>query len=82
MKEENNEKGGIRFLRWPWNIVIYLLLIVVLRIFAIPIILILMRVQQKNNPHGIAEGYCLSRTRKRLSWLIWSLLSLTPKHSI
>ena len=75
MKEENNEKGGIRFLRWPWNIVIYLLLIVVLRIFAIPIILILMRVQQKNNPHGIAEGYCLSRTRKRLSWLIWSLLA-------
>lgn len=32
--------------------------------------------QQKNNPHGIAEGYCLSRTRKRLSWLLWSLLLL------
>lgn len=75
MKEENNAKTVARFLRWPWNIVIYLLLVAALRIFAIPVILILMRLQQKNNPHGIAEGYCLSRTRKRLSWLLWSLLT-------
>lgn len=75
MKEENSGKDGVRFLRWPWNIVIYLLLIIILRIFAIPIILILIQVQKKSNPHGIAEGYCLSRTRKRLSWLLWSLLA-------
>lgn len=71
MKAKN---GG--FLRWPWNVVVYVLLVLVLRVFAIPIILILMWVQRKNNPHGIAEGFCLSRTRKRLTWLIWSLLVL------
>lgn len=69
------EKKG-RFLRWPWNMVIYVLLALVLRIFAIPVILILMRIQRKYNPHGISEGYCLSRTRKRLTWLIWAFLVL------
>ncbi len=64
------------FLRWPWNVIIYLLLFLVLRLFAVPIILILMQIQQKNNPHGISEGYCLNRTRKRLMWLIWALLVL------
>ena len=68
------KKGG--FLRWPWNVVAYVLLFAVLRIFAIPIILILMWVQRKNNPHGVEEGYCLSRTRKRLTWLIWALVVL------
>lgn len=71
MKTKN---GG--FLRWPWNVAVYVLLVLVLRVFAIPIILILMWVQRKNNPHGISEGFCLSRTRKRLTWLIWSLLVL------
>ena len=71
-----DERAGARFLRWPWNVVIYVLLAVVFRIFAIPIILLLMWYQRKNNPHGGAEGFCLSRTRKRLSWLIWSLLTL------
>ena len=69
MKEK---KGG--FLRWPWNVVVYILLIVALRLFAIPVILILMGVQRKNNPHGAAEGYCLSRTRKKISWVGWGLL--------
>lgn len=68
------KKKNQGFLRWPWNVVIYILLVVVFRIFSIPIILILVWYQQKNNPHGVAEGYCLSRTRKRLSWLLWSLL--------
>ena len=70
----NEKKGG--FLRWPWNVVVYVLLILVFRIFAIPIILILLGIQRKNNPHGISEGYCLSRTRKRLIWLVWALLVL------
>lgn len=70
------EKKRRSFLRWPWNVVIYVLLAVVFRIFSIPIILFLVWYQQKNNPHGIAEGYCLSRTRKRLIWLLWSLLLL------
>ena len=71
MKEK---KGG--FFRWPWNVVVYVLLFAALRLFAIPIILILLAVQRKNNPHGVEEGYCLSRTRRRLSWALWSLLWL------
>lgn len=69
MKEK---KGG--FLRWPWNVVVYIVVLAVFRLFAIPIILILMAVQRKNNPHGVEEGYCLSRTRKRFSWVLWGLL--------
>ena len=67
-------KGG--FLRWPWNAVVYVLLAVTLRLLAIPVILVLMGLQRKNNPHGRSEGFCLSRTRKRLTWLIWALLVL------
>ena len=70
------KKKKMNFLRWPWNVVIYVLLAVVFRIFSIPIILFLVWYQQKKNPHGIAEGYCLSRTRKNLSWLLWSFLLL------
>lgn len=69
MKEK---KGG--FLRWPWNVAVYIALLAVFRLFAIPIILILMAVQRKNNPHGVEEGFCLSRTRKRFSWVLWGLL--------
>ncbi len=72
---ENNSKAP-RFLRWPWNIVVYLLLAVVFRIFAIPLILVLAWFQNKQNPHGAAEGYCLSRTRKQLKGVLWSLLFL------
>ena len=68
------KKGG--FLRWPWNVVVYVLLFAVLRLFAVPIVLILMAVQRKNNPHGVEEGYCLSRTRRRISWVLWGLLWL------
>ena len=48
MKEK---KGG--FLRWPWNAAVYIALLAVFRLFAVPIILILMAVQRKNNPHGV-----------------------------
>lgn len=72
---KNNSKA-LRFLRWPWNIVIYVLLAVVFRIFAIPLILALTWFQNKQNPHGAAEGYCLSRTRKQLKGVLWSLLFL------
>lgn len=76
MKKEKGKGNGLGFLRWPWNAVIYVLLAVALRLFAIPVILILMGIQQKNNPHGAAEGYCLSRTRRKLTWLIWGALCL------
>lgn len=69
------EKKG-NFLPWPWNIVVYMLLVIVLRLFAIPIILIMVWIRQKNNPNGVQEGYCLSRTRKKISWVMWGVLCL------
>lgn len=41
------------FLRWPWNVVIYVLLAVTLWLFAIPFILILIYVQQKTTPTAL-----------------------------
>lgn len=68
------KKNGL--LRWPWNVVVYLALIAVFRLFAIPVILILMAVQRKNDPHGAKEGFCLSRARKKLIWMLWGFLWL------
>ena len=45
---EKKKSGG--FLRWPWNVVVYILLIVVLRLFAIPVILILIGVHGRTTP--------------------------------
>ena len=79
---EEKKRGG--FLRWPWNVVIYMAVFAALRLFPalrpfaviyLILFLILMGLQRKNNPHGAAEGYCLNRTRKRLTWLIWALLA-------
>ncbi len=65
-----------RFLRWPWMIIVYILLAAFLGLLSIPIILLLVWLQRKVNPHGVTEGYCLSRTRKRLSFIFWGLLLL------
>ena len=76
--QETNEKNKScpRWLSWPWNVVIYVALFLVLRIFAIPFILILIAIRGKYSPHGAAEGYCLSRTRRRLVWLIPGVILL------
>lgn len=80
---EEKKRGG--FLRWPWNVVIYMAVFAALRLFPalrpfaviyLILFLILMGIQRKNSPHGVEEGYCLSRTRKQLTWLIWALLAL------
>lgn len=76
VKETKDGKSGLKFLRWPWNVVIYIVLIVALRIFAVPVILLLMGMQRKNNPHGVEEGYCLTRTRKKLTWCLWAVILL------
>ncbi|MDE7326326.1 MAG: hypothetical protein K2N63_08635 [Lachnospiraceae bacterium] len=73
---EQEKKKSPHFLHWPWNVVVYILLCLVLRLFAIPVILIIMAIQKKNNPHGVEEGYCLSRTRKRLPEFLIALLLL------
>lgn len=71
------EKKPHRFyLKWPWNVVVYVLLAIVLRLFAIPVILLLMWWNKKQQPDGPEEGYCLQRTRNRLSRLVLALLAL------
>ena len=71
------EKKPHRFyLKWPWNVVVYVLLAIVLRLFAIPVILLLMWWNKKQQPDGPEEGYCLQRTRTRLSRLVLALLAL------
>jgi len=70
------EKTGKFYLKWPWNILVYVALVLLLRIFAIPVILLLMGWNKKQQPNGPEEGYCLQRTRNRLAWLGWALLYL------
>ncbi len=64
------------YLKWPWNVLVYVLLAVVLRIFAIPLILLLIWWNKKQQPNGPEEGYCLQRTRGRLTGLIPAALLL------
>lgn len=74
MEREKTKKR--LYLKWPWNLVVYVLLAVLLRIFAIPVILLLMRWNKKQQPDGPAEGYCLQRTRGRLILLVWAAVAL------
>ena len=68
---EREETSRKRFyLKWPWNVIVYILLAAVLRIFAIPLILLIMWWNKKQQPDGPEEGYCLQRTRGRLTGLI------------
>ena len=76
MEEEEKKKSCPCWLCWPWNVVIYVILALVLRIFAIPFILILIAIRSRYSPHGVEEGYCLSRTHKRLVWLIPGVILL------
>lgn len=64
------------YLRWPWNVVAYIILVVVFRLFAIPLILLIMWWNKKQQPDGPEEGYCLQRTRGRLTGLIWAAIFL------
>lgn len=64
------------YLKWPWNVVVYIVLVVILRIFAIPVILLIMWWNKKQQPNGPEEGYCLQRTRGRLTGLIWAAVFL------
>lgn len=74
---ETKETSKKRFyLKWPWNVLVYIVLVVVLRIFAIPVILLIMWWNKKQQPDGPEEGYCLQRTRGRLTGLIWAAIFL------
>ncbi len=74
---ESKESPKKRFyLKWPWNVVVYIVLVVVLRIFAIPVILLIMWWNKKQQPDGPEEGYCLQRTHGRLTGLLWAAIFL------
>ena len=74
---ESRETSKKRFyLKWPWNVLVYIVLAAVLRIFAILPILLIMWWNKKQQPDGPEEGYCLQRTRGRLTGLIWAALFL------
>ena len=74
---EAKEPSKKRFyLKWPWNVVVYIILVVVFRLFAIPLILLIMWWNRRQQPDGPEEGYCLQRTRGRLTGLIWAVLCL------
>lgn len=75
MESKGNPKKK-RYLRWPWNVLVYILLVVLLRVFAIPFILLIMWWNKKQQPDGPEEGYCLQRTRGRLTGLIWAAIVL------
>lgn len=75
MKPKETSKKRF-YLRWPWDVVVYIVLVVVLRIFAIPVILLILWWNKKQQPDGPEEGYCLQRTRGRLTGLIWAALVL------
>ncbi|MCI8453888.1 MAG: hypothetical protein HFE84_04655 [Lachnospiraceae bacterium] len=73
MGQKGKKSGGF-YLKWPWNVVVYVLLAVMFRIFAIPLIMAVMAWNKKQQPNGPEEGYCLQRTRQRLIYLLWALL--------
>lgn len=75
MKSKQDGKKRFYF-KWPWNVVIYIILVVLLRIFAILPILLIMWWNKKQQPDGPEEGYCLQRTRGRLSGLIAAAIFL------
>lgn len=64
------------YLKWPWNLVVYIFLVLLLRIFSIPVILLIMWWNKKQQPDGPEEGYCLQRTRGRLIQLVWAAFFL------
>ena len=64
------------YLKWPWNLVVYILLVVLFRVFSVPLILLLMWWNKKQQPGGPAEGYCMQRARGQLIQLVWAAVAL------
>lgn len=72
---EKKEKKQF-YLKWPWNLVVYILLVVLFRVFSIPLILLLMWWNKKQQLGGPAEGYCMQRARGQLIQLVWAAVAL------
>ena len=74
--EPTQQKKKRVYLKWPWNLLVYILLVVILRIFAVFPILAIMWWNKKQQPDGPEEGYCLQRTRGQLIQLVWAAIFL------
>lgn len=66
MEEKQKKKF---YLKWPWNLVVYAVLLAVFRLWALPVVLLLALWNRRRRPDVPEEGYCLQRTRQRLSRL-------------
>ena len=66
------KKAGF-YLKWPWDLVLFLVLAALLRLAAVPVILLFWVWNQRRQPPG---EYCLRRTRGRLVLALWGLLAL------
>lgn len=75
MQPEKKEQKRF-YLKWPWDLMVYALLVVLLRVFSIPVILLLVRWNKKQQPDGPAESYCLQRARRQLILLVWAAAAL------
>lgn len=73
---ESKESKRQFYLKWPWDWVVYVLLVIVLRIFAIPFIYLIMRWNKKHRPEVPEEGFCVQQTRRQISKLGISLVFL------
>lgn len=71
---ENKKKGF--HIKWPWDILLYIVLVAVLRVFAIPVIVFLVAQNKKSAPDGPNDGYCMRQAHARMSMLLWALLYL------
>ena len=60
MSKQKGEKKDIPWLRWPWNVIIYIFLVLLLRIFAIPVILLLMGYKKSMSRRGRLRGIASS----------------------
>ena len=74
--ESKDPKKKRFYLKWPWNLAVYVVLVIILRIFSIPFICIIMWWNKKQQPDGPEEGYCLQRTRGQLIQLVWAAVFL------
>lgn len=76
MDAEKKDRGPL--LKWPWNILAYILLGIVLSIllsplFGIPLTVLFVKYQKKKHPGMPEGGYCLARSRGFLKYLPWGL---------
>lgn len=79
MKKEEKRKGPL--LKWPWNIVAYVLAGIALSfalspLFGIPLVVWYARHQQKKYPGMADGGYCMARTHGLLKAMPWGILFL------